>query len=469
MTNGNNDIEELEELLTELEGQEANLVAPYSEEDDAVTQLMDAPLGDQEWMVQVTAVDRRMMATDQLAEQLRSGKISEQTLVWRGGMDDWRPVSEVDEVRAAASQPAVPTDEMAAAPMFQTPDWSSAAGGGEPAPAELPPPPDEAHGQEDAVSVAPLPPPPAPPVTTNTTRPVAMDFPEAAMSEENGTFPGKKAVLALSATAIIAVVVAGYAFTAGEATPESAAAASQPQSVSSLTPAQPAKESPTSSVAEAEAKPTADEVAKAEAPPEEASEPEPVAEALAVASETSEEEAEEEEEKTTASSTSSSRAARWRARRLARAAARRREARARQASEESSTGGDAPSAPQEQAAVASAASTASSLPEKAPIAKAPSVSTPSSGSQGFDKSAAKAALDQAATQARNCRPEGGPSGSGQVQVVYEPSGKVASATILSEKFKGTTTGGCVRMLFRRARVPEFSGSVVKVNKRFDIP
>src|SRR4029078_11721665 len=98
MTQSNNDIEELEELLTELEGQEAQLVRPYSEDDDAVTQLMDAPLGDQECMVQVTALDRRMMSTDQVQSELRAGKLSSRTLVWRGGMDDWLPIARVDSL-----------------------------------------------------------------------------------------------------------------------------------------------------------------------------------------------------------------------------------------------------------------------------------------------------------------------------------------------------------------------------------
>src|SRR5687768_6871532 len=102
MTNRNNDIEELEELLTELEGQEAQLVRPYAEDDDAVTQLMDAPLGDQEWMVQVTALDRRMMSMPQLLSELQSGKLSNRTLVWRGGMDDWMPIAHVDELSQLA-------------------------------------------------------------------------------------------------------------------------------------------------------------------------------------------------------------------------------------------------------------------------------------------------------------------------------------------------------------------------------
>src|SRR5215475_5935947 len=106
MTQSNNDIEELEELLTELEGQEAQLVRPYAEDDDAVTQLMDAPLGDQEWMVQVTALDRRMMSTDQVLAEIRAGRLSNRTLVWRGGMDDWLPIARVDAL--SASQMGMP-------------------------------------------------------------------------------------------------------------------------------------------------------------------------------------------------------------------------------------------------------------------------------------------------------------------------------------------------------------------------
>jgi hypothetical protein len=55
-------------------------------------------------------------------------------------------------------------------------------------------------------------------------------------------------------------------------------------------------------------------------------------------------------------------------------------------------------------------------------------------------------------------------------VRYEPSGKVSNVTILTSKFDNTTAGSCVRMLFRRAKVPEFTGApVVVVNKSFEIP
>ena len=53
---------------------------------------------------------------------------------------------------------------------------------------------------------------------------------------------------------------------------------------------------------------------------------------------------------------------------------------------------------------------------------------------------------------------------------YEPSGKVANVQILTGKFENTTTGSCVKMLFRRAKVPEFTGApVVVVVKKFEIP
>src|ERR1044071_1101036 len=101
MTNANNDVRELEDLLTELEGQGALPVGAYAEEDDAVTQLMDAPLGEQEWMGQITPQDRRMMSTDQLLAELLTGHlVTRDMLVWRSGMGDWAPISRVDDLRS---------------------------------------------------------------------------------------------------------------------------------------------------------------------------------------------------------------------------------------------------------------------------------------------------------------------------------------------------------------------------------
>jgi hypothetical protein len=88
----------------------------------------------------------------------------------------------------------------------------------------------------------------------------------------------------------------------------------------------------------------------------------------------------------------------------------------------------------------------------------------------FNRQAAKTALDDAAAQARNCRPQGGPSGSGKVQVRYEPTGKVGAVSILTPQFDNTTTGSCLVMVFRRASIPAFNGTQpVVMNKNFEIP
>jgi hypothetical protein len=95
--------------------------------------------------------------------------------------------------------------------------------------------------------------------------------------------------------------------------------------------------------------------------------------------------------------------------------------------------------------------------------------TPAQGN-AFNRQAATAALDAAAGEAQRCRPTGGPSGAGTVQVSYEPSGKVAVVEILTPGFENTLTGSCIRMLFRRAKVPPFAGAAAVVMKKaFEIP
>jgi hypothetical protein len=84
--------------------------------------------------------------------------------------------------------------------------------------------------------------------------------------------------------------------------------------------------------------------------------------------------------------------------------------------------------------------------------------------------AAKAALDSAAQQAKNCRPAGGPTGNVRVQVRYEPTGKVAAVSILTPEFANSISEGCITMLFRRASVPTFTGApAVVMSESFEIP
>jgi hypothetical protein len=515
MTNSNNDIEELEELLSELEGQEAQIVTPYSEEDDAVTRLMDAPLGDQDWMVQVTALDRRMMSTNQLLSELQVGKVNSRTLVWRTGMDDWMPVSRIDELtshgnarvnaaphgmsapaprnsspRAAfpnlappppppqASQPlwSSPSAPLPPPPSSMSPPFGMAPGGGLPPPplALQPPPPPP---------IALTPPPPAPsssyglpkpaPMSApppeamshgNTTRPVAVDFSDMP-PENDAPLQSKRWVMALSAVAILAVFVTVYSLSSGGGESEAkATAAAKPQAVSALQPA--AKEKPAASAAATPA-PTAKPTASAAA-----NNPEAAPAATAKASD-----GEDESEASSSSSARQTAQARYSPR-----SEYRRRSRGGSSSEDRESARSSEAEERAKPAPAAAAPSSTARAEEAdepasePVAAVadevdePPKSTSKSSGNTFNREAAKAALDEAAGQAKNCRPQGGPSGTGQVQVRYEPSGKVSNVTILTSKFDNTTAGSCVRMLFRRAKVPEFTGApVVVVNKSFEIP
>jgi len=93
----------------------------------------------------------------------------------------------------------------------------------------------------------------------------------------------------------------------------------------------------------------------------------------------------------------------------------------------------------------------------------------SAGGDDFDLSATKAALASAAARASKCQPKGGPTGAGSVRVTIGPSGSVTSVTMQTAKFQDTSTGNCVQMVFRQAKVPAFSGSEKSVNKKFTIP
>jgi len=93
---------------------------------------------------------------------------------------------------------------------------------------------------------------------------------------------------------------------------------------------------------------------------------------------------------------------------------------------------------------------------------------PKSAAGPFSISAAQAALGSAAGSAGSCKKPGGPTGSGKVQVTFAPSGRVTSANVAGPPFAGTAVGGCVAGVFRRAKVPPFSGNPVTVSKSFSI-
>lgn len=85
------------------------------------------------------------------------------------------------------------------------------------------------------------------------------------------------------------------------------------------------------------------------------------------------------------------------------------------------------------------------------------------------KASAREALQNARGLASSCHPNGGPSGPGRVRVIYSPDGNVQSVEILTAKFRDTTTGSCVRMVFRRAKIAAFQGEPTTFLADFAIP
>jgi predicted Zn finger-like uncharacterized protein len=92
----------------------------------------------------------------------------------------------------------------------------------------------------------------------------------------------------------------------------------------------------------------------------------------------------------------------------------------------------------------------------------------SSGVASFNKGAAISALSSAASAASGCKRPDGPTGSGKALVTFAPSGNVTSATVSGGSFGGTSVGGCIASVFRRAKVPPFEGGPVTVSKSFSI-
>jgi predicted Zn finger-like uncharacterized protein len=135
--------------------------------------------------------------------------------------------------------------------------------------------------------------------------------------------------------------------------------------------------------------------------------------------------------------------------------------------------------PEEKAAEASKAATPGSAagakkeaaPKKEDTTKPKDTAAPAAaagGDQPFNKSAAISALGAASNGAASCKKLGGPTGSGKVTVTFANSGRVTSANVNGGPFAGTSVGGCVASLFRKAKVPPFSGSPVTVSKSFAI-
>ena len=106
---------------------------------------------------------------------------------------------------------------------------------------------------------------------------------------------------------------------------------------------------------------------------------------------------------------------------------------------------------------------------KEPKAKAEAEPAESKSANASVNQAAATALATSSTLASSCRPKGGPAGAGKARIVYGQDGEVASVEILTAKFRDTLTGSCVKMVFRRAKIPPFKGEAPTFIKSFTIP
>jgi hypothetical protein len=96
----------------------------------------------------------------------------------------------------------------------------------------------------------------------------------------------------------------------------------------------------------------------------------------------------------------------------------------------------------------------------------------------FDKDAAATALSKATAAARECSGAADPHGTGRILVSFAAEGHVEGAAIeaggltrpdgrpIGTDIRGTSIGNCVEGIFRKARVPPFSGSAVSIRKTF---
>lgn len=86
----------------------------------------------------------------------------------------------------------------------------------------------------------------------------------------------------------------------------------------------------------------------------------------------------------------------------------------------------------------------------------------------LNRGAALAALGTAAMKASTCRFQGDPTGTGRVDVTFDPDGRVSSVRIPAP-FRSTRAGACIDEAFSGARIPKFRGDAVTLKRKFRIP
>jgi predicted Zn finger-like uncharacterized protein len=113
-----------------------------------------AAAGDAQWHVNVTDTDQRTMTMAELVDAYNAGVVTQETFIWTDGMDDWKPLAEVEPVvsalHASAGQMAIGTPGA-----FETPGPAAY----EPAPEPAYEPPAPAAYEAPAAFAAPAPAP----------------------------------------------------------------------------------------------------------------------------------------------------------------------------------------------------------------------------------------------------------------------------------------------------------------------
>ena len=72
-----------------------------SAQPDATAQTGAAGGGDGQWHVNLGDNDQRTLSLAELVDAYNSGVVTQETFIWTEGMDDWRPLAEVEAVVAA--------------------------------------------------------------------------------------------------------------------------------------------------------------------------------------------------------------------------------------------------------------------------------------------------------------------------------------------------------------------------------
>jgi hypothetical protein len=234
------------ELLQELGG-EPLLVEQYAEDEDVVTQFLELPLDvsfqappalpgqrapeqreqpeQPEWMVALTAQDRRMLSSSQITSGLQRGELQTDMLVWRRGMSAWLPIARIGElaprVLPSTSVAAHPARRPAPEPAPSAPRQGSAARRVPTLASARPTTPQEQIRKSKARLLPPMPPPPLAAAALLARTPVgAMDLEEAS-SEHPPSMRVKRAVMAMSALAMLGVFLTMYVISSGrDAKPE---------------------------------------------------------------------------------------------------------------------------------------------------------------------------------------------------------------------------------------------------------